>query len=304
MPLNKIILTGTQTTGEVTGTTYGSAISLDGAKTFSVQCNVTVDTPGNKSFLSGVAALLVVQNLTYTAVLRGVAGNSITIAYVAGGTAGAEVVTVTGNAISVSIDVTPVTGSSANQIKTAVLASAPAIALIGVTGSSASVQAAASATPLATGVNSAVVVATDRITITAHGYTTGDKVQATTDGTLPAGLTTSTDYFVIAIDANTIQLASSLANALAGTQIDLTNQGSSGATNNIVPTALAGATVKLQKSNDGTNWSDEGSATSITATSLNWLEKADPTGIYMRLAFTVTAGQLSSSNVYVVKGPN
>ena len=46
-----------------------------------------------------VAATLIVQDLTYTAVTAGTAGNSITIAYVDDGTAGAETVSVLGTAI-------------------------------------------------------------------------------------------------------------------------------------------------------------------------------------------------------------
>lgn len=143
---------------------------------------------------------------------------------------------------------------------------------------------------------------TDVITITAHGFTTGLKGQFTSTGTLPAGLELATDYFMIVVSANTIKVASSLANALAGTAVDITDAGTAAATNTFTPTALAGANVKLQKSNDGTNWSDEGSATNITADGLIWLEKIDPTALYMRLAFTLTAGRLSSSNVVAVKG--
>lgn len=202
MPQIKIITTATQLTGEITGTTYGTAINLDGALTFSAQCNITVDTPSAKTFAA-----------------------------------------------------------------------------------------------------SAVNTTNDTATITANGFATGLKGQVTNSGgSLPSGLSGSTDYFIIVVDANTVKFATSLANALAGTSIDLTAQGSG--TNTFTPTALAGATVKLQKSNDGTLWSDEGSATTISASQLSFLEKINPTTLYMRLAFTLTAGQLTSSNLYVVKGPN
>jgi hypothetical protein len=98
------------------------------------------------------AASLIVQDLTYTAVANlGAGGNSITIAYVAGGTAGAEVVTVTGNAISVSMETTV---STATQVKAAIDASAAAIALVSVavTGTGSTAQVAAAATALAGGV--------------------------------------------------------------------------------------------------------------------------------------------------------
>jgi hypothetical protein len=144
------------------------------------------------------------------------------------------------------------------------------------------------------------------MTIPTHGLTTGLKGQLTSTGTLPGGLSTATDYFVIVVDANTISLASTLANAIAEIPVPvvLTNQGSSGAVNTFTPTSIAGASVKLQKSNDGATWSDEGSATNITVDANIWLEKVNPTGRYMRLAFAITAGRFSASNTIVVKGPN
>jgi hypothetical protein len=79
---------------------------------------------------SAVAASKVIQDLTYTADATGSNGNLISIAYTAGATAGAEVVTVTGNAVSVQIE----TGvSTATQVKAAVDASGPAAALVNVT---------------------------------------------------------------------------------------------------------------------------------------------------------------------------
>ncbi len=67
-----------------------------------------------------------------------------------------------------------------------------------------------------------VTVASDAIAETDHGYNTGDKGQLTTTGTLPAGLALATDYYIIRVDKDTIKLASSLANAIAGTAVDIT----------------------------------------------------------------------------------
>jgi hypothetical protein len=68
-----------------------------------------------------------------------------------------------------------------------------------------------------------VDVATDIITKTAHGFITGDKVTyGNGGGTSITGLTDGTDYFVIKVSANTLKLASSYANALAGTAVNLT----------------------------------------------------------------------------------
>jgi hypothetical protein len=67
---------------------------------------------------------------------------------------------------------------------------------------------------------------TDVITRVAHALQTGDgPVRAFSDTTLPAGLAAATDYYVIKIDDDTFYLATSLANAYAGTRIDITSTG-------------------------------------------------------------------------------
>jgi len=74
----------------------------------------------------------------------------------------------------------------------------------------------------------AVTPAADTLTITAHGLNTGDGFLAiyTDGGTIPGGLAPVTDYWAIRIDANTIKLATSSANALALIAIDITSAGS------------------------------------------------------------------------------
>lgn len=78
---------------------------------------------------------------------------------------------------------------------------------------------------------------TDTITATAnHGFTTGDgPFRMMSTGTLPGGVagTTetygkhgSTDYWVIVVDSTNVKLATSRANAIAGTAVDLTSVGS------------------------------------------------------------------------------
>lgn len=99
---------------------------------------------------AAVKASLVVQDLTYTAKKGGTSGNLISIEYLDTGTAGSEVVTVTGNKISVSMEDGV---STATQIRTAVLASVPAAALVDVvvSGTGSDAQVAAVETDLAGG---------------------------------------------------------------------------------------------------------------------------------------------------------
>jgi len=54
---------------------------------------------------------------------------------------------------------------------------------------------------------------------------TGTRVRLTTTTTLPAGLATATDYYVIASSTTTFKLATSYANAVAGTAINITDAG-------------------------------------------------------------------------------
>lgn len=101
-----------------------------------------------------VKANVQIQDINYEAVATGSGGNSITIAYTTGGTAGSEVVTVLSNAISVQI----ASGvSTAAQIAAAIAASGPAAALVTATvyGTSSNPQTApVSATNLAGGTSS------------------------------------------------------------------------------------------------------------------------------------------------------
>ena len=53
----------------------------------------------------------------------------------------------------------------------------------------------------------------------------GTRVRLTTSGTLPGGLATATDYYVIKVSDTTFSLATSYANAVAGTAIDITSAG-------------------------------------------------------------------------------
>jgi len=128
---------------------------------------------------AATAAYKVIQDLTYTADTAGLAGNSITIAYTTGATAGSEVVTVVDNAISVQIE----TGvSTATQVKTAVDGKAEAAALVDVTisGTAGNAQTApVSATNLTYGQDAA---------------NTGDVYRASVAGTQDLGSGNITFY--------------------------------------------------------------------------------------------------------------
>src|SRR5574343_697433 len=66
----------------------------------------------------------------------------------------------------------------------------------------------------------------DTISEANHGLNTGDKIQLSTDGTLPSALSPATDYWVIRVSSSLFKLASSAVNAEKGIAIDIAADGS------------------------------------------------------------------------------
>lgn len=58
------------------------------------------------------------------------------------------------------------------------------------------------------------------VTLASHGFQTGDMIYLTTTGALPTGLSQNTIYYVINVTSSTFRLATSAANAAAGTAIN------------------------------------------------------------------------------------
>jgi hypothetical protein len=64
------------------------------------------------------------------------------------------------------------------------------------------------------------------IVVPSHGFITGDAVAyGNGGGTAIVGLTSGTTYYAIRVDVDTVKLATSLANAVAGTAVDITAVG-------------------------------------------------------------------------------
>ena len=130
---------------------------------------------------------------------------------------------------------------------------------------------------------------------TANGYGLGQIVTITTTGTVPTGLGTGTNYYVIPVTGTSFNVATSYANAVAGTAITITGAGV--ATNTVAPTAIAGtALVQLQSSNDNTNWIATGSAGTLavgsTFTTIG-ISQDRPQYHFMRYQVTgLTAGKI------------
>lgn len=140
---------------------------------------------------------------------------------------------------------------------------------------------------------------------TANNFALGLKVQFTTSTTLPTGISAATDYYVVPVTATTYKVATSLANALAGTVVAYTNTGTGNQT--ATPVAIAGASIVLQGSsdNEGT-WATVPNSTQAITADGSWTFELD----YIRYAafrtyVTMTAGQLQiTKNQVAYKGGN
>lgn len=141
----------------------------------------------------------------------------------------------------------------------------------------------------------------DTATISAHGFTTGLAITLTTTGSLPAGLSLATTYYVIRVDANTIKFATSAANAVAGTAINLTTQGGAGSTNTVNVTALS-ATLNVDGSVDGTTWFELASDQSVGSETSFLFSLTNPTVKYVALQVDITSGVVTVAQEIIGKG--
>jgi len=147
----------------------------------------------------------------------------------------------------------------------------------------------AAATAAKTFAQADVNVTDNTITIATHGIPAGARGRLTTTGTLPAPLALLTDYFVIVVNANTIKLATSYDNAVAGTAVDLSDTGSGGATHTFTQIALGGS-LQPQVTNDDpfestAAWTDFGSAVTISGNSSTILYAPIGTSLPVKFPF-------------------
>jgi hypothetical protein len=144
-----------------------------------------------------------------------------------------------------------------------------------------------------------VHVVNNTIAETAHGLTTGVKVALTNSGgALPTG-TSATDYYVIVVSSSLIKLATSQANALAGTAVDIT-AAAGGGTHTITPNTTIAGTIKYQESNEPDTvtkvWVDTAdSPVAFTATSNFLHDFINISAKRMRAVITVTSGTVTAT---------
>lgn len=100
------------------------------------------------------------------------------------------------------------------------------------------------------GVNSTIDLTNNAFLLAGHGLLTGQSVKLTIGaGAVPAPLVAGTAYYVIRVDAANFRLATTLANAIAGTAIVLTDQGTAAQTVTVTSQANAG-TATLEYTTD------------------------------------------------------
>jgi hypothetical protein len=120
--------------------------------------------------------------------------------------------------------------------------------------------------------------ATEQFTIAAHGLQTGDGPfqVSNSGGALPTGLSAATDYWVIVVDVNTIKLATSLANALAGTNLLISTDGTGTQTIADTVSTVRPASPFTVTGNAGGNWFSL-EIVDVTAISVKMTHTGDPT---------------------------
>ncbi len=194
--------------------------------------------------------------------------------------------------------------STGNAVKAAINADPTASLLVLVSGSNASALTTLTATALSGGTDGVIDTTANTITITAHGFVTGLAVQASSTGTLPSPLLTATDYYVIVVDENTIKLATTLNNAIAGTAIDLTDKGSNNAVGTLTADALTGASVTFKGSNDPTytSWVTLQTATTITVDGAVLYQQAVADFRYFKAVKALTSGVVDLKGYFLAIG--
>lgn len=169
-------------------------------------------------------------------------------------------------------------------------------------------------------VPSAVVFASSDISASENTFTksgavlwTGVKGQFTTSGSLPTGISALTNYWAVLVDltTGTYKFATSLANALAGTVVDISTAGTGNQT--FTPTTLSGGVINFQKTNvlsassntlstTAADWTDIETDTAVSADATVWFAKIGPEYMGWRVRGTASDGAFQVKLYIVSRG--
>jgi len=135
----------------------------------------------------------------------------------------------------------------------------------------------------------------DTLTVAASLYLGAQATVSSAGGTLAGGLSGGVTYYAIPVSATAMKLATSLANAQAGTAINLSTDGTG--TQSIIPLGLTSASFQAQCSNDDSIWVNNGNAQNLTAsTTTTILQNINNNGCrYVRMYMNMTSGQVAVS---------
>lgn len=142
----------------------------------------------------------------------------------------------------------------------------------------------------------AVTAGTDTVTHTFYALLTGTRVQLTTTTTLPAGLSLATDYYVIKVTDTTCKFATSYANAIAGTAVDITDAGTGTHTiNTVLPRYTNGDGV------DAILWNTNATPLGAATPNLSFPQYTNSAQVTARATPTVLpVGKTAASNTLVL----
>jgi hypothetical protein len=143
-------------------------------------------------------------------------------------------------------------------------------------------------------------VALSVITIAAHGYKLGLKVRFTTTGTLPAGLSLATDYFLTDLTDNSLLVSTSYANALAGNYVTLSDGGTGTHTISVQPSTPVN--IILQGTIDNEIWVKVNNSAKELSIEPYPLEHEISFFHKIRVLLVVDGGQFSVNAKIMIKG--
>lgn len=135
-----------------------------------------------------------------------------------------------------------------------------------------------------------------------HGLGEGLTVRLTSTGTLPTGLSTGTDYYIIVVDEDYVSFASSLANAQAGVAINVTNEGTSAGVNTVDVTALVGDLLLVGALQEDGPWFPLTASQDVTSETEFLFEMIDPGVKYIALSADLVSGAITADQVVLGKG--
>lgn len=249
----------------------------------SVQLNITNGAASVKTFKDGVLAsgtITVTDYTLATGAVVTVAGTALTEG--ADWTAGTSN-DATADSLATAIDALP-TVQAANPAAAIITVKAATVGTAGnaitttVTGTGVTVEQAT----LAGGIANAIDGTAFTITIPSHGFSEGLKVNYDVSaGTTVDNLVDNTDYWVLVVDENTIQLAAT--DGGAAIEVAAADDAIGGGTFTLTPATLDVDTT-ISGSNDGVNWVTLPNSTDTSTSSETLLfEYPTPTYAYLKV---------------------